>query len=104
MGEMLPMMMARCNKMFEPNKAGANQRSISQTLKDQIYITTSGIFTLPPFMVAYETFGIDNILFSVDYPFAENKMGKKFVNQLPLKKKEMKKLLYKNAEKLLGLK
>jgi hypothetical protein len=64
--------MVRCDSFFKPNGPGANQRSVIETLKAQVHITTSGIFTVPPLMVAMDTFGIDNIMFSVDYPFRES--------------------------------
>lgn len=103
MGEMLPMMMARCDTMFKPGEAGVNQRSISQTLKDQVFITTSGIFTTPPFQIALETFGIDRILFSVDYPFATNDSGRQFLDNLHLSDNDMEKLCWRNAAQLLKL-
>jgi uncharacterized protein len=103
MGEMLPMMMARCDDKFGINHAGVNQRSISQTLKDQVYITTSGVFTLPPLMIALETFGIDNILFSVDYPFSRNEDGRRFLDSLPLPAHAIQQIACLNAEKLFGL-
>jgi predicted TIM-barrel fold metal-dependent hydrolase len=97
MGEMLPMMMSRCDLIFKPGEAGINQRTISQTLKDQVYITTSGIFTAPPFQLALETFGIDRILFSVDYPFATNEQGKQFLAAIQLSDADLEKLCYQNA-------
>ncbi len=103
MGEMLPMMMARCDTFFAPNQTGNNQRTISDTLKEQVYITTSGIFTIPPLMAAIETFGIDNIMFSVDYPFATNESGKKFLDSLTLPAQEIEKIAFKNADRILGL-
>lgn len=103
MGEMLPMMMARCDDKFKILQAGLNRRSISQTLKDQVYITTSGIFTLPPFIAAIDTFGIDNMLFSVDYPFSNNEEGINFLRSLPLSDEQMHQLAHGNAEKLLKL-
>ena len=102
MGEMLPMMMARCDDKFGINHAGVNQRSISQTLKDQVYITTSGVFTLPPLMIALETFGIDHILFSVDYPFSRNEDGRRFLDSLPLPGHAIQQIACLNAEKLLA--
>ena len=65
MGEMLPMMMARSSRALAPGEAGLNERTVTQTLRDQVHITTSGLFTLPPLQVAIDTFGIDNVLFSV---------------------------------------
>ncbi len=102
MGEMLPMMMARCDGKFKVGEVGDNQRTISQTLKDQVYITTSGLFTLPPLIVAIDTFGIDNIMFSVDYPFSTNEEGKVFLDSLPLSKEDVEKITYKNAERVLN--
>jgi hypothetical protein len=103
MGEMLPMMMARCDSQFKVNQAGANQRGIIQTLREQVHITTSGIFTLPPLMAAIDTFGIDNIMFSVDYPYSSNEQGKQFLNSLPLPAGQIAKIAHGNADKLLKL-
>lgn len=103
MGEMLPMMMARCDERFGVKQAGINERTVSQTLKEQVYITTSGVFTLPPFMVALETFGVDNILFSVDYPFSTNEDGVRFLRSIPLPEDQLEKIAFRNAEKLLKL-
>jgi predicted TIM-barrel fold metal-dependent hydrolase len=103
MGEMLPMMMARCDDKFKIQTAGLNRRAISQTLRDQVYITTSGLFTLPPLMTAIATFGIERILFSVDYPFSTNAVGRQFLDSLPLDEQDRQRLAYGNADRLLSL-
>ena len=103
MGEMLPMMMVRTNGMFQPNQAGANQRSIVETLHEQVHITTSGIFTQPPLNCAIETFGIDNIMFSVDYPFSSNEKGSNYLKSLTLPADQIEKIAHGNADKLLKL-
>ena len=46
------------------------RRSVRQTILDHVWITTSGFFTMAPFMAALMTFGADRIMFSVDYPFS----------------------------------
>ncbi|TDW96367.1 amidohydrolase family protein [Dinghuibacter silviterrae] len=84
MGEMLPMMMVRATRVFAPGNGGANQRTLIETFRQQVFITTSGIFTQPPLRIAIDTFGIDNILFSVDYPFSTNEMGLEFLRNIPL--------------------
>lgn len=104
MGEMLPMMMERCSNVFKPGENGVNQRTVSQTLKDQVYITTSGLFTQPPLKVAIETFGIDNVMFSIDYPFSTNAQGKAFLDEMDLPVEDKEKIAYLNADKILGLK
>ena len=103
MGEMLPMMMVRCDSQFIPGMIGINQRTVIETLHDQVFITTSGIFTNPPLIAALDTFGIDNILFSVDYPFSSNEQGKDFLNGMPLRSDQIEKIAHGNADKLLKL-
>jgi uncharacterized protein len=102
MGEMLPVVMARCDELFEPGFAGI-QRSVEQTLREQVHITTSGLFTLPPLMAAIETFGIDRVMFSIDYPFSSNETGRKFLDSLPLSSADMEKIAHGNADRLLRL-
>lgn len=103
MGEMLPVMMSRCDDRFKLGQVGAHRRLISQTLKDQVYITTSGIFTQPPLRAAIDTFGIDNIMFSVDYPYSTNKEGREFLDNMQLSPEETEKIAHGNADKLLKL-
>jgi predicted TIM-barrel fold metal-dependent hydrolase len=102
MGEGLPAMLARCDQVFEAYVAHL-ARPISRTILDQVWITTSGIFTLPPFMAALLTFGIDRILFSVDYPYASNAHGHNFLRSLPLSPADLAKVAHGNADRLLAL-
>jgi len=102
MGETLPVMMDRCDQTM-PQQETQLPRTIAQTLRDQVYITTSGIFTRPPLEAALATFGIDRVLFSVDYPYAPNAPGRAFLDGLQLAPTEMEKLAYANADRVLGL-
>jgi predicted TIM-barrel fold metal-dependent hydrolase len=104
MGEMLPMMMARSEKAFKPGNGGANQRTLTDTFHEQVHITTSGFFTQPPLKIALDTFGIDNVMFSVDYPFSTNEMGIDFLNAIELPEDQLEKVAHGNADKLLKLK
>lgn len=103
MGEMLPMMMARSERAFKPGNGGANQRTLTETFHSQLHITTSGFFTQPPLRIALDTFGIDNIMFSVDYPFSTNEMGIEFLNAIELPEEDLAKLTHGNADRLLHL-
>jgi uncharacterized protein len=102
MGEMLPMMLARCDEVFALD-IGHLQRPISRQIQDQVWITTSGIFTEPPFLAALLTFGIDRIMFSVDYPYAPNAKGRAFLDRISLSPADMAKLTHGNADALLKL-
>ncbi len=103
MGEMLPMMMARADEVFSLDVDHLS-RPISRTILDQVWLTTSGIFTEPPFLAALKTFGIDRIMFSVDYPYAPNAKGRAFLDRLSLSPTDMEKLCHGNADALLKLK
>ena len=102
MGEMLPMMLARDDDVFRLDIDHLS-RSISRTVLDQVWITTSGIFTEPPLLAALLTFGIDRIMFSVDYPYAANAQGKAFLDRIALAPGDMEKLTHGTAEALLKL-
>ena len=102
MGEMLPMMMARADEVFSLD-INHLHRPISQQITEQVWVTTSGIFTEPPFLAALLTFGIDRLMFSVDYPYAPNTKGREFLDRLTLAPADMAKLTHGNAEALLKL-
>jgi predicted TIM-barrel fold metal-dependent hydrolase len=103
MGEMLPMMLDRADYVFALD-VDHLERPISRTVFDQVWITTSGIFHEPPFLAALLTFGIDRIMFSVDYPYAEDALGRKFLERISLSPADMEKLTHGNADALLKLK
>jgi hypothetical protein len=102
MGEMLPVMLARIDEVFA-NEVEQLKRPISCTILDQVWLTTSGIFTEPPFLAALLTFGIERIMFSVDYPYAPNAHGRSFLDRLSIAPDDKAKLAHRNADALLGL-
>src|SRR5271166_875311 len=103
MGEMLPMMLVRIDEVsaFDIEHL---KRPVSRTILDQVWITTSGIFSEPPFLAALATFGIDRIMFSVDYPYSPNAKGRDFLGRLSLAPADMAKFAHRNADALLKLK
>jgi len=100
---MLPMMMARADKVFA-NDIDHLKRPVTRAILDQVWITTSGIFDEPPFLAALLTFGIDRIIFSIDYPYSANALGRGFLDRLSLAPADMAKLSHGNADALLKLK
>ena len=103
MGEMLPVMLRRVDES-SANDVDHLTRPPSQAILDQVWITSSGIFSEPPFLAALTTFGIDRIMFSVDYPYAPNSMGRDFLDTISLAPADMDKLTHKTADALLKLK
>ena len=103
MGEMLPMMLDRASQVFSADIEHL-KRTVPQTILDQVWITTSGIFNEPPLYVALTTFGIDRIMFSVDYPYSTHMMGREFLDKIWMAPADMAKLCHGNADALLKLK
>ena len=103
MGEMLPMMLDRADDIFGRATSRYLGRSVSRTILDQVWITTSGFFSLPPFMAALLSFGADRILFSVDYPFSPNGPGTAWLERLPVSPADLAKIAHGNADRLLKL-
>jgi uncharacterized protein len=103
MGEGLPAMMDRCDSVFTKQTQGYLSRSVSQTILDQVWITTSGFFSMTPFAAAMMKFPPDRILFSVDYPFSSNADGRAFLDALPVSDDDRKKIAHRNADMLLKL-
>lgn len=102
MGEMLPMMMARFDAIFQRDQKRL-ARSVSQTILDHVVITTSGFFATAPFLAALLTFGVDRILFSVDYPYSRNEVGRTFLDRLPVAPDDVEKIAHGNADRMLKL-
>jgi len=103
MGEALPFMLARCEQTLAAEAAKVLSRTVTQTILEQVWITNSGFFTVPPFLAALQTFGADRILFSVDYPFAANAVGRRFLDALPVSPADREKIAHGNADLLLRL-
>jgi predicted TIM-barrel fold metal-dependent hydrolase len=52
---------------------------------------------------ALSTIGIDNILFSVDDPFADNAEAVSFLRTAPVSENDREKLAHANAERILKI-
>ncbi len=102
MGEMLPVMLGRIDDAFALD-IDHLQRPVSRAILDQVWITTSGIFWEPPLLAALLSFGIDRIMFSIDYPYAPHAKGRAFLDRISLAPADMEKLTHRNADALLKL-
>lgn len=103
LGEALPFMLDRIDETTSAQARSLLSRSVRQTLTDQVWLTTSGFFTMVPFMAALMTFGVDRLMFSVDYPFASNARARAFLDTLPVSPADRAKIAHGNADSLLRL-
>jgi predicted TIM-barrel fold metal-dependent hydrolase len=102
MGELLPAAIGRADAIL--TRAHAFPGSLLQHLAERVYVTTSGVFTVPPLLAALTTFGPDRIMFSVDYPYSRNSDGAAYIGTLPVSPADLAKIAHGNADRLLGLK
>jgi predicted TIM-barrel fold metal-dependent hydrolase len=102
MGEDLPFSIARAESILARD-ASHLQRRVSEYFEQHFYITTSGYFTVSPFLCTLQVVGAERILFSVDYPFSPNTVGRDFLNSLPVSHEDLRKISGGNAERLLKL-
>src|SRR5262249_12797907 len=76
---------------------------MSQYILRHVWVTTSGMFSLPPVLCALSVFGVDRVLFSVDYPFSPNQQGRDFLDTLPLSPADLAKVAGESAAALLRI-
>ncbi len=103
MGEALPFMLDRIDETTAAAAKTHLSRPLRETLTDQVWLTTSGFFTMVPFTAGLMTWGVDRIMFSVDYPFASNARARAFLDSLPVSPADRAKIAHGNADRLLRL-
>lgn len=102
LGELVPYYLQRLDDSI-PLAASGLQCSLLQTYREQVYVTNSGMTDMAHFNFIKEVVGIDNMLFSVDYPYLSLNGTRKFIEELPITPTEKAKFAHKNAEKLFKL-
>jgi len=99
-GEMLPFMLARIDAML---RLDSIELKPSEYFGRNIWVTTSGMFSIPPVMCTLQVMGVDRVMFSVDYPFGSNAAGRALLDTLPVSPADKIKIAGGNAERVLGL-
>lgn len=106
MGELLPFMLDRI--CHSTRNWGKFDRDLRTVWRENIWVTTSGMFTLPPLECLLKMSSPNHVMFSVDYPFSSTETGLQFVEEIEksqlLSAEELKGFCHENAERLLRLK
>jgi 2,3-dihydroxybenzoate decarboxylase len=102
LGETLPFMLWR----FDSRSKLYNwtlPKTPSQYIRENIWVTLSGMFSAEPMTCALEALGRDRVLFSADHPFEDVREAAHFMDSVPLGEGLRADVAYNNAAKLLGV-
>jgi 2,3-dihydroxybenzoate decarboxylase len=110
MGEGLPFWLYRLDYMHNATVAAnryesmkKTNRKISEYLRENVYITTSGMAWEPAILFTQKVIGMERVLYAMDYPYQFVPEEVKVHDNLPLADADKKKLFQTNAEKAFGL-
>jgi predicted TIM-barrel fold metal-dependent hydrolase len=103
MGEMLPFMIGRLDDVLSRERTGLD-KTVSEYLLQHLTLSTSGLNTPAPFLCAMMTFGVDKLMFAVDYPYGNTQLNVDRLMRLPMSADDLERVAHGNAERVLGLK
>lgn len=101
-GEMVPFFLQRLEDSI-PQEASGLKRPIVQTYREHVYVSPSGMLTLPHFQFIHTVMGAERILYSIDYPYQSLDGARDFIGHLPVSAADKALIAHGNAERLLGL-
>jgi predicted TIM-barrel fold metal-dependent hydrolase len=104
LGEGLPFMLHR---IHDQTQLAAQRRGLQRTpmqyLTENMVVTCSGNFSAPAFLCTVAALGIDNVLFSVDWPYESNIAAVEFLKRQALDPGDLAKVAHHNAERVLRM-
>jgi 2,3-dihydroxybenzoate decarboxylase len=101
LGEGLPFLLGRIDEtLSRPGNPGGSFRD---RFCEHFYLTTSGNFSTNALVCSMMEMGVDRVMFSVDWPFAPNKMGTDWLEAAPISRDDKSKIFGGNAQRLLRL-
>lgn len=101
-GEMIPFYLARVDETLTPVSKHL-QRPVADYFLQQVYVTPSGMFTLPPFLLTLQIMGADRIMYAVDYPYITGEQARTFLETAPISPADKEKIAHGNAERVLKM-
>jgi 2,3-dihydroxybenzoate decarboxylase len=102
LGETLPFLLWRFD-----SRAGLYglklERAPSAYIRENMWVTTSGMFSGEPLLCSIAALGPTRVMFSADFPFESAQEAGTFMDQAPLEQPLKDDVAFRNAENLLGL-
>jgi 2,3-dihydroxybenzoate decarboxylase len=104
LGEALPYLLGRLDEGYAMSAKSVTLKKLpSEYVKENILVTTSGLYKREALTCAINALGADRILFAVDYPFADTKASIEAFDRAPMSDSDKEKIYHLNAERWLGL-
>lgn len=104
MGELLPFQMARLDSRYPQVPVEHRVRHLpSYYLRNNVYVTTSGVMSHAALLGAVHAVGIDRVLFPIDYPFESSAEAVEFLRAAPYTSADLERIAHGNAERILRL-
>ncbi len=101
-GEMVPFYLQRMDDAM-PRDATGLSRTITETFRQHVFVTPSGMLYRPHLDFILEVIGVDRVLYAVDYPYLTNTGARRFLEQLEISDEDKAKIAHRNVEALLHL-
>ncbi|MDO5624065.1 MAG: amidohydrolase family protein [Pseudomonadota bacterium] len=101
-GELVPFFLQRLDDSL-PREATGLSRSISDTYRQHVWVTLSGMCDGPQFEYIRQTIGIERLLYSVDYPYLSLNGARAWLEALPISAHDKALFAHGNAERLFRL-
>jgi 2,3-dihydroxybenzoate decarboxylase len=108
-GEALPFWLYRLDYMnrsarpFIRTGADRLNRTLSEYMRENVYVTTSGMAWAPVITFVQSVLGVDRVLYAMDYPYQFEPDEVTVTDNLPISDGDKKKLFQTNAEHVFGL-
>jgi uncharacterized protein len=117
--EALSWMAWRTDYSFQSDASGGLKRTVKEYLRENFYggilagdfanqesgaVDPSWSLSYSAYLGMVNLIGIDRVLFTADYPYANMKAARQFLDQMPINPGDKEKIAHLNAERLLGLK
>lgn len=110
LGEGLPYWLFRIDFFHRANVASSRYPNVkklnkrpSDYIRENVYVTTSGMAWEPPILYCQKVLGVDRVLYAMDYPYQFVPEEVKVTDELPISDSDKKKLYQSNAEEVFAL-
>lgn len=101
-GEMVPFYLDRLDEAL-PRRVTGLDRTIGDYVRQNVYITPSGMFSQAQLRFCVDVLGTDRMMYSVDYPFIGNESAAAFLEEADLPDAAKEDIAHRTAERVLRL-